>query len=82
MTKNIFTTSIILLLSLLSYSQNKAYKAGEIYTANQYQYGKMEFRMLAATGSGVFSNFLLLKKDQNYLQPFGKKSKLKFLQAR
>jgi len=60
--RNLFLTSITLLCSLMIYSQNKPYKSGEIYTANEYQYGKMEVRMLAATGSGVISNFFTFKE--------------------
>ncbi|WP_040396471.1 family 16 glycosylhydrolase [Aquimarina agarilytica] len=42
-------------------AQNKPYKAAEIYTKSQYQYGKMEIRMLAAKGSGIISNFFTFK---------------------
>jgi beta-glucanase (GH16 family) len=42
-------------------AQNKPYKSGEIYTTQNFQYGKIEFRMLVATGSGVISNFFTFK---------------------
>lgn len=51
-------------------SQNKIYKAGEVYTDNSYLYGKMEVRMLAATGSGVISNFFTFKEGSELADTF------------
>lgn len=42
-------------------AQNKAYKSGEIFSSQNFHYGKIEFRMLVATGSGVISNFFTFK---------------------
>ncbi|WP_025742123.1 PKD domain-containing protein [Aquimarina pacifica] len=68
--KGVLVTSIALLFSFIIYSQNKAYKSGEIYTQNIYQYGKMEVRMLAATGSGVISNFFTFKEGSELSTTF------------
>ncbi|GAA4113404.1 hypothetical protein GCM10022393_12380 [Aquimarina addita] len=66
--------AILVGIALLCYgsifSQNKTYKAGEVYTENQYQYGKMEIRMLAATGSGVISNFFTFKEGSELPSTF------------
>ena len=66
--------TIMLCLCLLAFlsinSQNKIYKAGEVYTDNIYQYGKMEVRMLAATGSGVISNFFTFKEGSELSTTF------------
>lgn len=65
--------ALLILSSITFYSlfaQNKTYKAGEIYTGNIYQYGKMEVRMLAATGSGVISNFFTFKEGSELSATF------------
>lgn len=51
-------------------AQNKAYKSGEIFTAQNYHYGKIEFRMLVATGSGVISNFFTFKNGSEQATTF------------
>ena len=61
---------VYFLTTLIVYSQNKIYKAGEIYTDNIYQYGKMEVRMQAATGSGVISNFFTFKEGSELASTF------------
>ena len=67
--KKLLFASFLFTMSLV-YSQNKIYKAGEIYTQNIYQYGKMEVRMLAATGSGVISNFFTFKEGSELASTF------------
>jgi len=67
--KSLFLTFSILLFNL-SQAQNKPYKAGEIYTENIYQYGKMEVRMLAAKGNGIISNFFTFKEGSELASTF------------
>lgn len=51
-------------------AQNKPYKSGEIFSAQTYHYGKIEFRMLVATGSGVISNFFTFKHGSEQASTF------------
>ena len=51
-------------------AQNKPYKSGEIFSAQTYLYGKAEFRMLVATGSGVISNFYTFKHGSEQASTF------------
>ena len=39
----------------------KAYRAAEVFTVNSVLYGRFEFRMRAAEGSGIISNFFTWK---------------------
>jgi len=68
--RNSFITTLLALSSFIIHSQNKPYKAGEIYTENIYLYGKMEVRMLAATGSGIISNFFTFKEGSELPSTF------------
>ena len=43
-------------------TSTKAYRAAEIFTAQSVLYGRIEFRMRAAAGSGVISNFFTWKE--------------------
>ncbi|WP_010520709.1 family 16 glycosylhydrolase [Aquimarina agarivorans] len=67
-------TTIALVISsvycFIATAQNKPYKAAEVYTASQYQYGKIEVRMLAAKGSGIISNFFTFKNGSEKANTF------------
>ena len=54
--------AILVLLCLASLASAKAFKGAEIYTPEQYLYGKWEFRMMAAKCSGALSTFFLYKQ--------------------
>jgi endo-1,3-1,4-beta-glycanase ExoK len=66
-----FFTSLIL-ISSNNYSQNKSYKGAEVYGLSQYyvQYGKIEVRMMAATGSGILSTFFTWKEGSEQSSVF------------
>ena len=49
------------IITVLAFAQNKPYKGAEIFTKQQYKYGKMEVRMRAAKASGIISNFFTYK---------------------
>ncbi len=55
-------TSLLVMTSLPTLAA-KDYSSAEIYTADTWLYGKYVFRMQAAEGSGVLSNFFLWKPD-------------------
>ena len=59
--KNMKLTVLASLITLLAFAQNKPYKGAEIFTKQQYRYGKMEVRMRAAKASGIISNFFTYK---------------------
>lgn len=42
-------------------AQAKPYKGGELYSQQQYKYGRMEMRMRMARGSGILSTFFTYK---------------------
>src|SRR6476469_9132454 len=39
----------------------KSYKGAEVFTANQYQFGRVEVRMRTARGGGILSTFFTYK---------------------
>lgn len=68
--KKLLLSSFALITSVCTFAQDKMYKAGEVFTENIYQYGKIEVRMLAATGSGVISNFFTFKEGSELSSTF------------
>ncbi len=61
---------LFLCIGITVFAQNKAYKAGEIFSLTSYQYGKVEFRMRAAKASGVISNFFFYKNGSEQADVF------------
>ncbi len=51
-------------------AQNKPYKGAELFTPGAVTYGKFEFRMRVAKGSGVLSTFFLYKDGSEQSQNF------------
>lgn len=68
----IFLALIPILVTSNIYSQNKSYKGAEVYGQSQYyvQYGKIEVRMMAATGSGILSTFFTWKEGSEQSSVF------------
>ena len=54
---------LVIFLSCSSMVGAKVYKGAEIFSIESQLYGKYEFRMRAAKGSGITSTFFLWKDD-------------------
>jgi len=57
------TSTLLVTSSLSTFAASKDYSSAEIYTADSWLYGKYMFRMRAAEGSGILSNFFLWKPE-------------------
>ena len=55
---------------LVSAQGNKPYKGAEIYTTQQYKYGKFEMRMRMAKGNGLLSTFFTYKEGSEQPSTF------------
>jgi hypothetical protein len=65
-----FAGTITSLLGASLSAQAKAYKGGEIFSTQEYQYGRMEMRMRMARGSGILSTFFTYKNGSESAATF------------